>query len=815
MKTLFVSPFGFGEGLYHLDLVREYLRRTPGETISFYAKSKLLAEAARRVSFIDSVVREPDDQGADKTVEFKSAPIGFPTGLGVARATFGWDYQASPFVEFTANKKRWDRYRQRLDLPASFVVLSPFASPEREWPAIRWKLLVDRLAFKALVIQPLEGAQRTQDFGDAQVLSGLNFLQACEVLARAKYFIGLESGLTLLAHMLNPRLLQIVQKREGGISDSLVHLGAPPEQVFETENLSHLPVEPVAERVGDLLGSHRVTNIEQAPQPPKVSVIMPVKDTLEITYQALQHLNRHTPKELYEVILIDNGSTKEGAEKLQQIKGITLIRNEENLGFSKAINQGMRAAKGRYFLFLNSDVMVFPGWLEDMVRAMEADPTVGIVGPHTNFAAGAQRMPHQGEPAQMAAQVRVHNAGQVQTVPFVTYFCTLVRRELAEKIAEQPWPGRGCDDGFLPEIYFAGAEDLHYCLEAHMVGYRSVIARSVWVLHIGHQTFLQEGFENKGEGDIYTAYWEEQTGQPVKCLLDAYRNLGVIDTKNQLAVCAIVKDEASQIMEFCDNIRSLGADEVVIADTGSTDGTWEYLQKWFEGDGFWRPRGKLLKLEWKDSFAEAHNECAEKATSDWVFFLDADERFDPVQTPRLRAALDQDEVDAWRPTLVSFNDDPYEVENPDAGLLRQIRLYRNGRGVTWRFRVDEMVDYSVWEHNLVDQVAPIEIHHFGALESEKGWNREDYARLWEMTVEEKPDAYQHWFHLGRYYSTEDRDPERALVCFEMAVKNFDAVHDRAEKLQSYQAELSAQRDRMGKPSQQLPPEASQANEGDA
>jgi len=797
VRTLFLSTVGFGLGLYHFDLMREYLRRNPGREVSFHAKSKFLRGAAREISFISEVLSEPTDGKADETVEFKPGPAGLPIGKGIARATFGWDYPAKPYVEFKANKKRWDRYRKKLDLPSSYAVVNPFASPDREWPAVRWKELVERITFKAVVFEPLESAQEETDFGDAIVLSGLSFLQICEILSRARFYIGSESGLTLLAHLLNPRLLQLVRAQPGPLSLSLTDLGCPSEQIFPVSDFLSQKVEPVAEKVSDLLGSHRVTDIPQEAKPPKVSIIIPIKDNLEITHQCLTHLNRFTPKELYEVILIDNGCTDENRAKLAQIQGVTLMRNEKNLGFSKAVNQGMRTAKGKYFCLLNNDVLVYPGWLEGMILAAEADPTIGIVGPLTNFAAGAQRTPFQGQPADMAARVRIQHAGAWATVPFVTFFCTLIKRELTEKIAEQDWPDRGCDDGLLPEIYFAGAEDLHYCAEAQLVGYLAVIAQSVWVYHIGHQTFRAEGFESKGEGEAYTKYWEKQTGQEVKCLLDAYRHLGLLDTRNELAVCAMVKDEADQIMEFCENIRGLG-DEIIIGDTGSTDGTYEYLEKWFEGDGFWRPRGKLLRLEWEDDFAKAHNQIAAEATADWIFFLDADERFDSSQIPKLRASLDQDDVDAWRPTLVSFNDDPFETENPDVGILRHIRLYRNHREITWRFRVDEVVDYSVWENNLVDQVAPLEIHHYGALDSEKGVDREDYARLWGMVVEEEPTAYQHWFQLGLFCEKDERDLDRALLCFENAVKYFDPIHDRPEKLAAYQQKLQEMMVRMGK-----------------
>lgn len=74
----------------------------------------------------------------------------------------------------------------------------------------------------------------------------------------------------------------------------------------------------------------------------------------------------------YEIILIQNGNTGIGfnSENARDSYVDKIVFNQDNLGFSKAVNQGIRCANGEYIAIVNTDVQVFSHWLEDMQEAL-------------------------------------------------------------------------------------------------------------------------------------------------------------------------------------------------------------------------------------------------------------------------------------------------------------------------------------------------------------------------------------------------------------------------------------------------------------
>ena len=85
-----------------------------------------------------------------------------------------------------------------------------------------------------------------------------------------------------------------------------------------------------------------------------------------------------------------------------------------------------------------------------------------------------------------------------------------------------------------------------------------------------------------------------------------------------ISACAIMKNEISHVEAWLDNVRVF-AQEIIVVDTGSTDGTNEFLAKQFDV--------KVIKHEWQNDFAQAKNVALQEAAGDWLVFTDADECF--------------------------------------------------------------------------------------------------------------------------------------------------------------------------------------------
>lgn len=110
----------------------------------------------------------------------------------------------------------------------------------------------------------------------------------------------------------------------------------------------------------------------------KATVVIPnlngagwLKDSIESVWaQTMQD---------FELIVVDNGSTDESLEiarSYQGRPGYILIENKTNTGFSCAVNQGIRMAKGEYVALFNNDAFAEPDWLENLIAAAEQDPKI-------------------------------------------------------------------------------------------------------------------------------------------------------------------------------------------------------------------------------------------------------------------------------------------------------------------------------------------------------------------------------------------------------------------------------------------------------
>jgi hypothetical protein len=115
----------------------------------------------------------------------------------------------------------------------------------------------------------------------------------------------------------------------------------------------------------------------------KISIIIVNYNTCDITLGCLYSLKKDKTIPSYELILIDNASSDNSVSKFRKLKwkNLVFVSNKENLGFAKAVNQGIRIAKGKYILLLNSDTKAKKGAIRKLVNFAENAKDVGVVVP--------------------------------------------------------------------------------------------------------------------------------------------------------------------------------------------------------------------------------------------------------------------------------------------------------------------------------------------------------------------------------------------------------------------------------------------------
>jgi len=121
---------------------------------------------------------------------------------------------------------------------------------------------------------------------------------------------------------------------------------------------------------------------------PLVSIVIPVYNKYEYTFNCLKSVLANTSDVSYEVIVVDDCSTDETPVLLKTMENITAIRNPHNSGFIHSCNTGAQAARGQYLLMLNNDTEPQPGWLMAMLDTFRDFPGAGMVGAKLLFADG-------------------------------------------------------------------------------------------------------------------------------------------------------------------------------------------------------------------------------------------------------------------------------------------------------------------------------------------------------------------------------------------------------------------------------------------
>ena len=233
-----------------------------------------------------------------------------------------------------------------------------------------------------------------------------------------------------------------------------------------------------------------------------VSVVIVVYRTPQFLERCLEALTRAAPKLRWEVIVQDNAPLDRVSELLvedwrsdtgraHRPERVEYQRNEKNLGFSKAVNQGIRAAHGRYYLVLNPDVEVAQGSLEELVRFLDSEPSAGIAAPRLEYPDGELQLSCRtfytfpvfllrrtflGKLFPDSAIIRRHlmldwDHQSTREVDWCIGGCLMVRREAA------------ADVGLMDERFFLYFEDVDWCYRMHQRNWKVVYHPKAHAVH--------------------------------------------------------------------------------------------------------------------------------------------------------------------------------------------------------------------------------------------------------------------------------------------------------------------------------------------
>jgi GT2 family glycosyltransferase/tetratricopeptide (TPR) repeat protein len=362
--------------------------------------------------------------------------------------------------------------------------------------------------------------------------------------------------------------------------------------------LPHAPANPAVPHVNGCAA--QLMPIPCAPSvpimqesPPGVAIVIPTFNKLDHIRRCLQAIFAHTPGPAFEIIVVDNGSTDGTVDFLRAEEAAGRLRgilNSDNIGFAKACNQGAKAARGAYVVFLNNDTEVQSNWLGALFSLAEADAKVAAVGSKLLFPNGT--IQHAGialadcwdhDPLlafHLFAQERSDFplANQRRVYQAVTAACMLVRKAHFDQA------------GGFDEEYWNGCEDVDLCLRFQQLGWLTVYEPASVVIHHAspsgpeasrcvpqnverfHKKWLdhaspdvtidQEGKNRMAPNSVMRLY-SPPPGKLVSIIILAHNQLR--DTQHCLA--------------SIERHTSL-SHELILVDNGSTDGTSQYFRNY-------------------------------------------------------------------------------------------------------------------------------------------------------------------------------------------------------------------------------------------
>ncbi len=207
----------------------------------------------------------------------------------------------------------------------------------------------------------------------------------------------------------------------------------------------------------------------------------------------------------------------------------------------------------------------------------------------------------------------------------------------------------------------------------------------------------------------------------------------------RLGIVMIVRDEAERLPALFGDVAGL-ADEVVVVDTGSADGTREVCRRWGV---------TLVERPWRDDFAWARNQAIEAATTPYLLWLDGDDRVPAAAAERLAelrdGALAASPGAAYQVTVHNVDGSGGRIDS-----FRQVRLFPNRPAIRYRGAIHESFMESLPAAGVRVEELPVELLHSGyATREVRRAKAERNARLLRAEISREPTNVNARVHLAQ------------------------------------------------------------------
>ena len=227
---------------------------------------------------------------------------------------------------------------------------------------------------------------------------------------------------------------------------------------------------------------------------PKVAVVI-------LNWNGVRHLSQFLPSVVastwanLEIVVGDNASKDGSIEFLKKYPEIKVICNDQNYGFTGGYNKVLKQVSADYYILLNSDVEVNPGWIEPVISLMESNPLIAAAAPKIKSYAERNHFEHAG-----AAGGFIDSFGYPFCRGRMFYEIEEDKGQYDESgevfwasgaalfIKKQCWDeANGFDDRF-----FAHMEEIDLCWRLKNMGYKIMYCAASTVYHVGGGTLNTE-----------------------------------------------------------------------------------------------------------------------------------------------------------------------------------------------------------------------------------------------------------------------------------------------------------------------------------